>query len=312
MASLPNSRGFVLPLVAVLLFSLMLLFSLLLKTTGKMNPVLLRHKADFENFYKAESAVLLHLQGFPPGYYAELPRVQAETFGPWEKICTVRGDSGSVAEGVTSEESLCLLAGTEPHTTSFGDWASGMYNYRSELEKQVLEKGQDKTLYGNRRYFQGDPLMAGVIRDGDLEVDFSDSVHSASFWVEGTSLFRGSVHFDTLRLYALGDVVLKGDVSVDYLELFTQGHFRAEGKAKFSGVVVASSFQVQEGAQGVFPAVVVAHGSGIPWGEITGKAVVTGAVEAPGGLLGVEYSENVKQVVFPAFIEGPRKVWGRL
>ena len=312
MARLPDSRGFVLPLVAVLLFSLMLLFSLLLKTTGKMNPVLLRHKTDFENFYKAESAVLLHLQGFPAGYYAELPRVQTEAFGPWEKICTVRGDSAFVTESITSEDSLCLLAGTEPHSVSFGVWASGIYNYRSTLEKQILEKGQDKTLYGNRRFFQGDSLMVGVIRDGDLEVDFSDGVSNASFWVGGTALFRGQAHFDTLRLYALGDVVLRGDVSIDYVELFTQGHFRAEGKVKFSGVVVASSFQIQEDAQGIFPAVVLAHGTGIPWGEITGKSVVTGAAEAPGGLLGVEYPENVKRTVFPAFIEGPRKVWGRL
>ena len=154
--------------------------------------------------------------------------------------------------------------------------------------------------------------MGGVFRDGDLEVDFSDSVHSAGFWVEGTALFRGQAHFDTLRLYALGDVVLRDDVSIDYLELFTQGHFRAEGNAKFSGVVVASSFQIQDGAQGVFPAVVVAHGTGIPWGEITGKAVVEGAAEATGGLLGVESSENIKQTIYPAFVEGPRKIWGRL
>ena len=238
MASRPDCRGFVLPLVAVLLFSLMLLFTLLLKTTGKMNPVLLRHKADFENFYKAESAVMLHLQGFPSGYYPELPRVQTESFGPWEKIC--------------AEDSFCLLAGTEVHSVYFRDWANGINNYRSELENQVLGKSQDKTLYGNRRYFQGEPLMVGVFRDGDLEVDFSDSVHSAGFWVEGTALFRGQAHFDTLRLYALGDVVLRDDVSIDYLELFTQGHFRAEGNAKFSGVVVASSFQIQDGAQGVF------------------------------------------------------------
>jgi hypothetical protein len=284
--------------VAVLLFSLMLLFTLLLKTTGKLNPVLLRHKADFENFYKAESAILLHLQGFPSDYYPELPQVQTESFGPWEKICTA--------------DSLCLVVGTEPHTISFGDWASGIYNYRSELEKQVLEKGRDKTLYGNRRFFQGEPLMEGVFRDGDLEVDFSDSVRSASFWVQGTVLFRGQAHFDTLRLYALGNVVFQGAVSFDYLELFTQGHFRAEEEVKFSGVVVASSFQIQDKVQGVFPAVVVAHGTGIPWGEITGKAVVTGAAEAPGGLLGVESSESIKQTVFPAFIEGPRKVWGRL
>ena len=54
----PSSRGFVLPLVAVLLLSLTLLFTTLLKSTGHMNPVYARFKSDFENFYKAESAVL--------------------------------------------------------------------------------------------------------------------------------------------------------------------------------------------------------------------------------------------------------------
>jgi len=294
----PSSRGFVLPLVAVLLFSLMLLFTMLLKTTGKMNPVLLKHKADFEKFYNAESAVLLHLQGFPSGYYPELPQVQGSSFGPWEKICT--------------EDSLCLVAGTKPHYVSYGDWANGVSSYRAALEKQILESGEDKSLYGNRRFFQGEPFMARVVRDGDLEVDFSDSVRRAVFWVEGTSLFRGQAHFDTLRLYSLGDVVLQGDVSVGYLELYTQGHFRAEGNVQFSGVAVASSFQIQDRVQGLFPAVVVAHGSGIPWGEVSGNAVVVGAAEAPGGLLGVERSESVKQEVFPAFVEGPRKIWGRL
>ena len=310
MARIPDSRGFVLPLVAVLLFSLMLLFTVLLKTAGRLNPALLRHKTDFENFYKAESAVMLHLRGFPPGYYPELPRVQAESLGPWERICTAAGDGDSASSVL--EGGLCLIAGAEPHLASFSEWASGISSYRTSLERQILEEGEDKSLYGNRRFFQGEPLMSGVIRDGDLEVDCTDSVHRASFWVEGRSLFRGRAHFDTLRLYALDGVVFQGEISVGYLELYTQGHFRAEGNVRFRGVAIASSFQIQERAQGLFPSVVVAYGTGIPWGEITGNAVVDGAVEAPGGLLGVEDPERVERKILPAFMGGSRKIWGRL
>ena len=120
----PSSRGFVLPLVAVLLLSLTLLFTTLLKSAGHMNPVYARFKSDFENFYKAESAVLLHLQGFPSGYYPELPPVQAEPFGPWEKICaSAVADSSGRASGVGE---LCFVAGTEPHGVSYWDWTNGM------------------------------------------------------------------------------------------------------------------------------------------------------------------------------------------
>ena len=107
MARRPSSRGFVLPLVAILLLALTLLFTTLLKSAGRVNPVLARYKADFEEFYRAESALLLHLQGFPAGYYPELPRVQAEPFGPWEKICTI-------VDAEKSSAPLCVVAGTEP------------------------------------------------------------------------------------------------------------------------------------------------------------------------------------------------------
>ena len=306
MASRPSSSGFVLPLVTVLLVSLMLLFSLLLKTAGRMNPVLVRHKMDFERFYSAESAVLLHLVGFPSGYYPNLPQVQSERFGPWEKICTVSG------EDEKSDRTLCLMAGTELHKVPYGEWANGISGYRSALESQILEGAKDESLYGNRRLFQGARSMAGVVRAGDLEADFSDSVSSACYWVEGTVEIRGQAHFDTLRLYSQGDVLLRGDLSVGYLELFTQGHLRIEDNVRFSGMAVASSFQIRDRVQGIFPAVVIAHGTGIPWGEVVEGAVVDGATEVPGGFLGVEDSTNVKMSILPAFVDGPREIWGRL
>ena len=272
----PSSRGFVLPLVAILLFALTLLFTTLLKSAGRLNPVLARYKSDFETFYKAESAVLLHLQGFPSDYYQDLPRVQAEPFGPWEKICTV-GDAE------THSAPLCVVAGTEPQNVSFWDWNSGASNYRTDLEKRIQESAAEKSLYGNRRYFQGETFMSGAIHQGDLEMSFSDTVRSANFWVDGTTLVRGQAHFDTLRLYTLGDVVFQGEVSVGYLELVSRGTFRAEGDARFSGIVLSSSFQLQDRAQGLFPIVMVSA-----WGEMFDGSIL------------------------PAFVDGRRKVWGRL
>lgn len=288
-----SSRGFVLPLVAVLLLSLTLLFTTLLKSAGHMNPVYARFKSDFENFYRAESAVLLHLQGFPSGYYPELPPVQAEPFGPWEKICTSAAvDSSGKASGVGE---LCFVAGTEPHDVSFWEWSNGMSAYRADLEKRLQEMTAEKDLYGNRRYFQGEQFMSGAIHHGDLEMNFSDSVRSASFWVEGSVLIRGRAHFDTLRLYSLGDVVFQGEMSVGYLELFTRGGFRAEGDARFRGVVLASSFRMQDRARSLFPTAIVAT-----WSESDENDTAQNSEDDPGGIL------------FPAFIEGKRKIWGRL
>ena len=289
----PSSRGFVLPLVAVLLLSLTLLFTTLLKSTGHMNPVYARFKSDFENFYKAESAVLLHLQGFPSGYYPELPPVQAEAFGPWEKICaSAVVDSSGKAPGVGE---LCFVAGTEPHDVSFWEWSNGISAYRADLEKRLQEMTAEKDLYGNKRYFQAEQFMSGAVHQGDLEMNFSDSVRSASFWVEGSVLIRGQAHFDTLRLYSLGDVVFQGEMSVGYLELFTRGGFRAEGDACFRGVVLASSFRMQDRARSLFPTAIVAT-----WSESDENETAQNSEDDPGGIL------------FPAFIEGKRKIWGRL
>ena len=289
----PSSRGFVLPLVAVLLLSLTLLFTTLLKSAGHMNPVYARFKSDFENFYKAESAVLLHLQGFPSGYYPELPPVQAEPFGPWEKICaSAVVDSSGKASGVGE---LCFVAGTEPHDVSFWEWSNGISAYRADLEKRLQEMTAEKDLYGNKRYFQAEQFMSGAIHQGDLEMNFSDSVRSASFWVEGTALVRGKAHFDTLRLYSLGDVVFQGEMSVGYLELFTRGGFRAEGDVRFRGVVLASSFRMQDRARSLFPTAIVAT-----WSESDENDTAQNSEDDPGGIL------------FPAFIEGKRKIWGRL
>ena len=312
---LSSSRGFVLPLVVTLLLALTLLFTTLLKSAGQLNPVLARYKSDFVEFYNAESAVLLHLQRFPSSYYPELPEVQSESFGPWEKICTVGVPDSSGNKGTAAE--ICFFAGIEPHGVSSWDWSSGMSSYKADLEKRILESVSEKSLYGNRRYFQGEESMLGSVHQGDLEMSFSDSVRSACFWVEGSVLLRGQAHFDTLRLYALGEVTIQDEVSVDYLELYSQGSLLAEGDVRFSGMVLASSFRIRDRVQGIFPTAVVAFGQvlfgiNVPWGEVIGKAVVEGTVETPGGFLNVEDSAIIRRTMLPAFVEGRRKIWGRL
>ena len=299
MHQFPNNHGFVLPLVIVLLLSLLLLFTVLLNAASGLNPVLSRYKVEFEKFYKAESAVLLHLQGYPSGYYPELPRIQTESFGPWEKI-------------EVPNSKLRLIAGTEPRDVSFSDWATCISNYSVSLEKRIVRETSEKTLNGNRRFFHGTPFMSGIIHQGDLELNFSDSVQRANFWVEGSALIRGHAFFDTLRLYALGDVLIQGDVSVGYLELFSKSNFRAEGNVKFRGIGIASTFQMRNHAEGLFPSVVAALGTGTSHGEIIGKAKINGTAEVPGGFLNVVDSTNFKRTILPAFVDGSRKIWGRL
>jgi hypothetical protein len=187
------------------------------------------------------------------------------------------------------------VAGTEPHDVSFWEWSNGISAYRADLEKRLQEMTAEKDLYGNRRYFQGEQFMSGAIHHGDLEMDFDGAVPSANFWVEGSVLIRGRAHFDTLRLFTSGDVVFQGEVSVDYLELFTRGGFRAEGDACFRGVVLASSFRMQDRARSLFPTAIVAT-----WSESDENETAQNSEDDPGGIL------------FPAFIEGKRKIWGRL
>jgi hypothetical protein len=82
-------------------------------------------------------------------------------------------------------------------------------------------------------------------------------------------------------------------------------------------MVLASSFQLRDRVHGAYPTAVVATGQevfgiNLPWGEILGNAAVEGAVETPGGFLGAEHPEKVERTILPAFIEGKRKIWGRL
>ena len=82
-------------------------------------------------------------------------------------------------------------------------------------------------------------------------------------------------------------------------------------------MVLSSSFRIRDRVQGIFPSAVVAFGQvlfgiNVPWGEITGNAVVEGTVETPDGFLNVEDSAIIRRTMLPAFVDGRRKIWGRL
>ena len=75
--------GNVLPLVLGLLLVLSILVTAMLKMPGALRRNVSLVAKETQEMYFAESAVLAKLNGFPDGYFAELPIVGSRILGPW-------------------------------------------------------------------------------------------------------------------------------------------------------------------------------------------------------------------------------------
>ena len=74
--------GNVLPLVLGLLLVLSFLMTSMLRMPGALQRNISLIANETQEMYLAESAVLAKLNGFPEGYFAELPAVESRILGP--------------------------------------------------------------------------------------------------------------------------------------------------------------------------------------------------------------------------------------
>ena len=76
-------RGSVLSLVLVVLLVLFILLTSMIRLPGPLRRTVALVASETQEMYLAESAVLAKLEGYPEGYFANLPNVERYILGPW-------------------------------------------------------------------------------------------------------------------------------------------------------------------------------------------------------------------------------------
>lgn len=154
------------------------------------------------------------------------------------------------------------------------------------------------------------------VRDGDLLLDSEDSIPVANFYVEGNVLLRGNAVFDTLRVYASGQIQVEENVHIGFGELASEDQVEFSGKSIFRGVVVAAKhFRMADKAKARFPSFAISFGLGLQGVELLDKASFEGVVGAPAGKVNVEETQvqgayftgaatDSAMAVLPRFYEG--------
>ena len=268
--------GNVLPLVLGLLLVLSILVTAMLKMPGALRRNVSLVAKETQEMYLAESAVLAKLNGFPDGYFAELPIVESRILGPWTEW-RVRNK-------------FQFMLGLEYGRFSTSEWARCAVVLEQNLHERILHSVGLKNLSGNRRFFKLDSsdglsaerTMAINVSAGDLTLDLGESrafdsafenlrssqklIRSFMANVEGDVKIRGDVHFDTLRIYATGSVSVQGNVTADFAEIF--------------GI---ASVTVSDHAQMNFPSVALAVGYRENRLSLLEKSVFEGLAIAPSG-----------------------------
>jgi hypothetical protein len=149
-----------------------------------------------------------------------------------------------------------------------------------------------KNLSGNRRFFRLDSsdalqgAFAFNVSGGDLTLNLgaNESFHSFMANVDGDVKIRGTVHFDTLRIYAMGTVTLQGNVTADFVEIFGFAGVAVTGKVSFAGVLLSKqSIEISDRVKVNFPSVAVAVGYRGNRLALYGKSVFEGLAIAPSG-----------------------------
>jgi hypothetical protein len=114
--------------------------------------------------------------------------------------------------------------------------------FRQELLREISMAKPPlalKVKSGNRRFLGRLHPMSLWVQEGDLTLNLDGETSSARFRVDGSAEVRGSVSFDTLRIYARGPISLRGNVRVRWLEAFSEDRIEISQDFEFSGVIVA-------------------------------------------------------------------------
>ena len=156
---------------------------------------------------------------------------------------------------------------------------------------------------GNRRIFQLDSAIALHVSDGDLLLDFDTRVPSAAFLVDGSVSVKGRASFDTLRIYAEGEVALGGDVSVAHLEVYSGASLEVRSSFAFSGLLYARDIvTIRDRARAGFPSVAVSLGSGSGRVALMNHAAFSGVLAAPGGTVEIDVPDSLSGAAYPGAV----------
>ena len=317
--------GNVLPLVLGLLLVLSILVTSMLRMPGVLRRNVSLVAKETQEMYFAESAVLAKLNGFPDGYFAELPIVGSRILGPWTEW-SVR-------------DKFQFMLGSEYGRFSTSEWARCAVVLEQNLRERILHSDGLKNLSGNRRFFKLDSsdglsaerTMAINVSAGDLTLDLGESrafdsafenlrssrksVRSFMANVEGDVKIRGNVHFDTLRIYATGSVSVQGNVAADFAEIFGLASVTVSGNVSLAGSLLSKqNIEISDRAQMKFPSVALAVGYRENRLSLLEKSVFEGLAIAPSGI--VERDSSAKlldstQTLLPFCMETRNLVFSR-
>ena len=302
--------GNVLPLVLGLLLVLSILVTSMLRMPGTLRRTVLLVANETQEMYFAESAVLAKLEGFPEGYFKELPTVESRILGPWTEW-SVR-------------DKFQFMLGSEYGRFSTSEWARCAVVLEQNLHERILHSDGLKNLSGNRRFFKLDSsdglsaerTMAINVSAGDLTLDLGDfSVRSFMANVEGDVKIRGNVHFDTLRIYATGSVSVQGNVAADFAEIFGLASVTVSGNVSLAGSLLSKqNIEISDRAQMNVPSVALAVGYRDNRLSLLEKSVFEGLAIAPSGT--VERDSSAKlldstQALLPFCMDSRNVVFSR-
>ena len=321
--------GNVLPLVLGLLLVLSILVTAMLKMPGALRRNVSLVAKETQEMYFAESAVLAKLNGFPDGYFAELPIVESRILGPWTEW-RVRNK-------------FQFMLGLEYGRFSASEWARCAVVLEQNLHERILHSEGLKNLSGNRRFFKLDSsdglsaerTMAINVSAGDLTLDLGESrvfdsalgdvsensrssrksIHSFMANVESDVKIRGDVHFDTLRIYATGSVSVLGNVTADFAEIFGLASVTVSGNVSLVGMLLSKqNIEISDRAQMNFPSVALAIGYRENRLSLLEKSVFEGLAMAPSGT--VERDSSAKlldstQALLPFCMDSRKTVFSR-
>jgi hypothetical protein len=241
--------GAVLPLVLGILLAVTLLLTSLLQMPGGVRRVALRQLQKQQRIYDAESALIANLSGLPADFFERppwnraLPKVERGHLGPWAVLSASMPTTNSenadkrirILAGVPCDSACSLLNSYERRREIYE-------GFRRELIREISMAKPPlalKVKSGNRRFLGRMQPMSLWVQEGDLTLNLDGNTSSGRFRVDGSAEVRGSVNFDTLRVYARGPITLRGNVRVRWLEAFSEDRIEISQGFDFSGVVVA-------------------------------------------------------------------------
>ena len=299
------ARGSALPLVLGVLLVLSILMTAMLRLPGPLRRTVSLIANETQEMYLAESAVIAKLEGFPDGYFAELPTIESRVLGPWTEwrtsVLTNRENTRQFERGV---QKFQFLLGNEFGRFATSEWARCAIALEQNLKERILQSDVLKSLSGNRRFFSLDSNLMGRassvvlnVSSGDLTLDlggagaFGDyggrvSVRSFMANVEGDVKICGNVHFDTLRIYASGTVMLQQNVDAEFVEIFGLAGVSVSGDVSLAGLLLSKqNVEISDHAKMNFPSVAVAIGYRGNRMALLEKAVFEGVALAPSGIV---------------------------